>query len=469
MSKGKELVKNTLIILIGKFCTQFITFLLIPLYTYFLSTEEYGRVDLIVTYIGLFVPVVTIQLEMAMFRFLIDERNNENEKSKIFTNISITILLLILIFTFIYLLICLNFDFPYKVTLYTCVIATILSNVMLQASRGLGKNVKYSIGCALAGILNITFNLIFVVILKWQGNGVLVSTSLSNILCFVYLFISNKSFNLMNMKTLDKNNIKKYLKYSFPLVPNSIMWWIINASDRTIISIFIGASANGIYAVSHKFSTIIASLYNIFNMSWTESSSLHIKDDDNNLFFSNTLEKVLMLSSALCCCMLSILPLCFRYIVGAEYNNAYIYIPALIIGCFLNIIISFIGGIYVGLRKTGEVAKTSFLSGIINIVINLLLVEKLKIWASAISTIIAFAIMCIYRLIDIQKYVSLKIKLKDIFVISIQFIIVISLYYSKNIYLYVLNVIIAIIISIVINKDIVVYFFKTILKKLKLN
>ena len=71
-NKGKELVKNTAIISFGKMCTQLVSFLLMPFYTAVLSTQEYGIVDLIVTYGQLFLPVFTLQLEQALFRFLID-------------------------------------------------------------------------------------------------------------------------------------------------------------------------------------------------------------------------------------------------------------------------------------------------------------------------------------------------------------------------------------------------------------
>lgn len=471
MSKSKELAKNTLIIMLGKICTQFISFLLIPFYTYFLTTKEYGQVDLIITYIGLFVPVITIQLEMSMFRFLIDCRNDEKSQKKVFTNIIGTVMGLLIAFSSLYLLVSLIFNYSYKISLYLCIVATIFSNLFLQCARGLGNNTKYSIGCVIAGISNIILNLILILGFKMQGNGVLIATTLSNLLCSLYIFISNKLYKLFDISAINKSLTKKYLKYSFPLVPNSIMWWIINASDRTIITIFIGAAANGIYAVSHKLATIIASLYNIFNLSWTESSSLHIDDDDKDEFFSDTFKKVLLFFSAICCCMISVLPLCFNVIISSNYGEAYLYIPALVVGSFLNIIITFIGGIYIALKKTTAVAKTSFWSGIINIIINLLFVKIIGVWASAISIILAFLIMCIYRMVDVQKYVKLKIGWKCYIIIILQFAISIILYYVNNFYLNIVNLIIMIISSIILNRYILIALKQILLnrkqKKLK--
>ena len=83
MNRGEKLLKNTIIISIGKICTSFITFLLLPIYTGILSTEEYGIVDLVNTLIYLLVPLVTLQLEQAVFRNLIESRNNFEKQSEI--------------------------------------------------------------------------------------------------------------------------------------------------------------------------------------------------------------------------------------------------------------------------------------------------------------------------------------------------------------------------------------------------
>ena len=70
--KKKELIKNTIILFIGKTSTQLISFFLLPLYTAYLSTKEYGIVDLIQTYVTLFVPIISIQSGMSVFRRVSD-------------------------------------------------------------------------------------------------------------------------------------------------------------------------------------------------------------------------------------------------------------------------------------------------------------------------------------------------------------------------------------------------------------
>ena len=87
MNKNKEFVKNTIILFIGKFATQFMSFLLLPLYTHYLLNEDYGTVDLLQTYISLFIPIFTLRIDSAVFRFLIDKRNQEEEIKNILSNV----------------------------------------------------------------------------------------------------------------------------------------------------------------------------------------------------------------------------------------------------------------------------------------------------------------------------------------------------------------------------------------------
>ena len=74
MNREKELFKNTAIVGIGKISTQVITFFLLPVYTALLSTEEYGIVDLLNTLVMLLVPIISFQIEQAIFRYLVESR-----------------------------------------------------------------------------------------------------------------------------------------------------------------------------------------------------------------------------------------------------------------------------------------------------------------------------------------------------------------------------------------------------------
>lgn len=463
MEKNKELIKNTIIILLGKFCTQFLSFFLLPLYTNILSANEYGIYDLIVTYVALFVPVISLQMEMAIFRELIDVRSNCKKTSKIISSGIYSVVLQFIICLIGYYLISIFINIPYKNYIILNILAVMVSSVFMQIARGLGKNVEYSISSVIAGVSTILLNILFLVVLKFNVDGMIISAILSNIFAAIYIFISCKLYKKIKYSSVNKQTIHKLLNYSLPLVPNGLIWWIINVSDRTIISIFLGTGANGIYAVSNKFSSILMQIFNIFNLSWTESASLHINDEDKNEFFSGVFNKTLKYSLVVCLLIIVALPFLFNILISQSYSEAYIYIPILLVGMIFNIIVSFLGSIYVAKKLTKEVAKTSFSAGVLNILINVFLVKYIGIFAAAISTVLAFLIMSIFRIVDVQKYVKLKINFKEFSIVLLLFLISLLLYYFNNTLISAIYLVLVIAYVFIDNKN----YINLILKKAK--
>lgn len=463
MEKNKELIKNTIIILLGKFCTQFLSFFLLPLYTNILSANEYGIYDLIVTYVALFVPVISLQMEMAIFRELIDVRSNCEKTSKIISSGIYSVVLQFIICLIGYYLISIFINIPYKNYIILNILAVMVSSVFMQIARGLGKNVEYSISSVIAGVSTILLNILFLVVLKFNVDGMIISAILSNIFAAIYIFISCKLYKKIKYSSVSKQKIHKLLKYSLPLVPNGLIWWIINVSDRTIISIFLGTGANGIYAVSNKFSSILMQIFNIFNLSWTESASLHINDEDKNEFFSGVFNKTLKYSLVVCLLIIVALPFLFNILISQSYSEAYIYIPILLVGMIFNIIVSFLGSIYVAKKLTKEVAKTSFGAGVLNILINVFLVKYIGIFAAAISTVLAFLTMSIFRIVDVQKYVKLKINFKEFSIVLLLFLISLLLYYFNNTLISAIYLVLVIVYVFIDNKN----YINLILKKAK--
>lgn len=463
MNKKKDLLKNTIMLFLGKCCTQFISFFLLPLYTSILTTKDYGLADLITTYIYLLVPVLSLQLESSVFRFLIDKRNDEEEKNRIISSTIIGTLIMIIITILISIIIYQFFKIEYFLLIILNIIVNIFSNVFLQITRGLGDNKKYTVGTTLIGSTNVIFNVIFLVILKYSIEGIFLSSFISNLICIIYLLFTIKIFKYFNIKKCNKKLLKSLLKYSLPLIPNGIAWWVINTSDRTIITLFLGSSFNGIYAVSTKFSNLYINLYNIFHIAWVETASLNINSKDRNEFFTDIINAVLKLFCSICLLAIAILPFIFKYLVNVEYSEAYLYIPILLIATLFNVVINLFSVIYIALKLTKEIMKTSILSAILNIIFNLMFIKILGLYASSLSTLLSFLILMIYRYFNIKKYINLKFDKKFILEVSLIFIIILLMYYKNILIGNIISLIIVIIYSFIINKEIlkkIIYLLK---------
>ncbi len=467
MSKKKELAKNTIIIFAGKVSTQLISFLLLPLYTSYLVTEEYGFVDLITTYVTLIVPIITLELEMSVFRYLVDARKDREETKKVFSNNFLILLVSLLIFAIGYLIVTCFWKFDYRFLILFDIIICTFSGNFLQIARGVGRTLDYAISCIITGVSTILLNILLIVVFRLGAFGMITAIAVANGLGALYLFIRLKMWQYVDFKKKDQKLIKEMYHYSIPLVPNGISWWIVNASDRTIITAILGTAANGIYAVSNKFPTILSSLLGIFNLSWSESAALYINSPDRDEFFSDISNTVTKLFTCLGVGMIACMPFVFPILVNSSYDEAYYYIPILVLGAVFNVIICLYSAVYIAKKMTKQVATTSILGAIINIVINIGLVHFIGLYAAALSTAISYFVMMVYRHYDLKKYMNITYEKGLLFKTICIFTFAIIIYYQRNIYLDIISLVVVVIYSVYMNKDFLKTSFVTVFSKLK--
>lgn len=451
MEREKQLAKNTLIITASKLLTQATNFLLLPLYTAKLSPTAYGIVDLFNTYIYLLSPLITLQLENALFRFLVDVRANEEGKEKYISTITISVLInsLIALVVIGFLGFYIKIDYWYFLAIN--VFFTVGTNLLLQIARGLGNNKIYAFGNALMSIITVVLNVVFIVLFNLGAEGLFGAYLIAHIVAIIYIFIKTEIYKYTNIKKFELKVLKELLNYSIPLIPNQLSWWIINASDRTIISSFINIAANGVYSVANRFSTAYITFYNIFNVAWQESAALSIEDEDSGEYFSKIINSMFDIFSIMLLLILSIMPFIFSFLVNEKFSEAYNLIPILMIGAFLNIIVGLISVVYIAKKQTKKLANTSIAAGLINLILDLIFVKKFGLYASAGSNVIAFLILVIYRYLDVQKSVKIKFDARKVLFFTGLTTITLLSYYQPNIYMQVIVLFIVIIYGIFIN------------------
>lgn len=466
MNRNKELAKNTAIITIGKMSTQFLNFFLLPLYTTILSTEEYGLVDLFVTYTSLLMPIVLFQVDQAVFRFLIDERQNEQGQRRVLSTSIGFAALQSLVVIVLFCLVQPFISIQHKWFLLLNILASVTSNMMSQVARGMGDNVTFALGSFASATTQIILNIVLLVVIKMGVTGMLVATVLGHLGCTFVVLIRDKVYKYVSSKEFDRNTLVNILKYAFPLIPNALCWWVLNASDRTIVLFFLGTAANGLLSIGHKFSTVYITIYNIFNLSWTESASLHMNDKDRDVFFTDVINQMFQLFMCVGIGIIACMPFAFSILVNEKFSAAYGIIPVFMLASMLNVVVGLYSVIYVALKKTKEIAKTSIYSGIINIVVHLVLVKFVGLYAAAISSTVAFAIMAVYRYIDLKKYIDVPLNKKKTFLCVLLMVITCAIYYSRSVILQILDLLVVAAVSVVLNKKIINAIVKGILGKI---
>ena len=433
MNQYKSLIKNSFLFAIGSIGSKAISFFMLPLYTRMLTTSDYGQLDILQTTISLLIPLVTFQVVEAVFRFSVDMRDKDSA-SKVLTN-GIFLCLIGMLITLLLFPIFNNFEpfATYTTMFYLIMFLTIFHGIIKQFVRGLEKIKTFVAADLIYTGSFVTFNIVFLVNLRMGLRGYFLSMVLAHLVAIIVLIIFGNVFKYLNLKSFNKKLLKTMLIYSIPLIPNGLMWWVMNVSDRYILTYFLGFDATGIYSVSYKFPSLITLMNSIFFMAWQLSAMQEYGKEGYDNFYKNifgVLSSFLLLITAVV--LLILKPLMSVFVADAFYES-WKYVPLLLVGTVFQAFSSFFGTNYTASKKTKGAFTTSVYGAIVNIGINLLLIPIWGIQAAAFSTMLAYLTMWLLRLFDTKKFVKIKIDWKSlIFSIVLIGIQIVGLYTITN-------------------------------------
>lgn len=408
MNQKKQLMKNTIIIAIGKLSTQVISYILLPLYTAKLSPSEYGNYDFVCTLSLFLCPIITLLMEESMFRYLIDAESKMQRKRIISQTIIYTFFGTIL-FTILAAVI-MNIWTEYSAAYITAIITFVISNTLIglsnALSRGLGKIKLYSVSNFILGISTIILNIVFILGINAGAEGLLWANTIANSLTAIVIFAILKLPTYIGK--LNKPLMIDMIKYSVPLVPNSISWSIINMSNRLILTNMVSSAANGIYAMASKFPNIISVVYGYFYTAWKESAARIVKEDNKNDYYNSIYHDAKRFLYAITICLIAAMPFVFPIFINETYDEAYIYIPIIMIATYYSNLSSFYGGIFSAYKDTKIMGSTTIVAAILNVVIMCVFVNQFKIYAACFSMLIANLIVYFYRKKKLRRYIKLR-------------------------------------------------------------
>ena len=464
MNQKKQLLKNTVIIAIGKLSTQIVSFLLLRLYTSKLTTAEYGTYDFLVTLSTFLLPIITMLMEESMFRFLIDAEDLKSKKRVITATIAYTTVGTI-IFTLITGIAMGMMQYEYAIVFLLFIISNILIGLSNALASGTGKIKLYSFSNFILGASTIALNIVFIVGFKWGVNGLLWSNTVANSITAIVVLMKLHLPQFISKKDLDKKTMSEMLRYSIPLVPNNLSWIIISLSDRLMLTWMIGANANGLYSIANKFPNIIYTFYGFFSTAWKESAARILKEENKVEYYNSIYKDIKFFLKAIVLGLIVIMPFAFPLLVDSSYNEAYIYIPALVISIYYTNMSNFYGGIFTAYKNTKIMGSTTVVAAIMNVVLNLVFIPRFGIWAATLSTLISNVIVFAYRRYRLKEYIRLNEEFNYAFWILL--VITLITYYKNNMILNIIMFIVVLAYCIITNKNFIKKTLQPILNKIK--
>ena len=417
MSKNKynTQMSNTLLISMGTFGSKILVFLMVRFYTGYLTPSDYSTADLITQTANLLFPLISVGIADGVFRFVMDENS---DKRSVFTVGFRCITVGALAFFLIAPLLRLVEDFKgyvWLIVVYT--LAACYHSLCVNFLRGVGKTGLF----ALQGIINtalvIAFNIAFLAFFDMGITGYVLSVVLADTLSTVFLVVKERLWNEFTLHP-QKGILKPMLKYSIPLIPTTVFWWITSVSDRYMVNEIIGSDANGLYAVAYKLPTILTLVSTMFMQAWQYSAVVEAKEDKTeHAKFFETVWRSFQAVMFLCGSgIIALTKPMMKVLTSSEFFGSWKYVPLLSVAMVFAAFTSFMGTVYTLNKNSMMSFLTAFIGAGSNIALNLILIPKIGVQGAAIATVASYMLVFAVRCVSIKRYIPFKLYIPHIII-----------------------------------------------------
>ena len=412
-SKYELLINNTLLISIGTFGSKILTFLMTRFYTEALTPSDYGEADLIIQTANLLIPLVSAGIADGVFRFVLETDDEHTAKRKSifsagFYTISAGTAILAALSSFISIP---GFLSEYKWLLIWFISASCYHSLCAQFIRGEGKTRLFAYQGVLNTVLVIVFSILFLSVFEAGTRGYIISIALADSICALYLAAGQKLWRLMDIH-LKSGMWRKMMRYSLPLVPAALFWWITSVSDRYMITWFLGSGANGIYTVASKIPAIITLISGMFLEAWQFSAVRESRGSRRSYisFYTNIWSMFLTVMFTGGIIIIAFSPAAIRLLAASEYYSAAEYLPILTAAAILSSLVSFMGSVYIVTKRSSLSFLTTAAGAVFNIILNFLLIPThLGIYGAAVATLCSYLLSFLIRIISIRNILPFRI------------------------------------------------------------
>lgn len=435
-NKLKGLFNNSIIFFVSDVLTKGISFLLIPIYTYNLSKEEYGYIDLYEVFIMLAVPIISLMVFESLLRYIYEYQN----KRMVLNNSLILVFFSGCLTFWIALILKIIFSNYPIIELFIIIFLQSIFYCYLHYYRGINKLTFFMFGSILVAVCNLIFQLLMIIQFDMGIIGYLYANIISLLVSTCLLIILG--FNNLKYLLSDFNMglIKELMNFGIPLVPNKIMWWAINSASKVIVLIFLGVTANGILAVSSK----LPGLINLFSSVFLKAWQLTLYEDDQNERIFNLILKAYVLFFALLISILTIFDeKLFSLFISSKFSDAFNYIPYFLISAMFLSLSGYVGSIFMKEKNTRFILYSSIIAAVLNIVTNLLLIHILGLYSVTIAAIISYAFLFMFRINEAKKIIKIDLSISYYLLITTLILIEVlknasNIFYYVNICLFIL-------------------------------
>lgn len=414
-NKYTNLLLNSLLFAINAFATKFVVFLLVPLYTYFMSPKEYGITDMSLTVISLVTPLATLSIADSAVRYIVGDQGREDRYVALSFWITLLSVVIVSLLTPFLDLSVFGGLGKYKVQFVFAYAASALLQLCSEVARGRGEVRLIPVCAAISSITTCILAGGLIGLCGLTVGGYFISVTVGPLFAVCIYLTTGRLFVLICVGTRNlfdegkcssspsKKILQSMLSYSLPLIPNSLFWWISTSINRFFITGMLGVGASGLFAAAGKVPGLLNTAYSVFQQAWQLSAFQEAKNMGLGQFFSRVFMALQALMLVLCSALSFFAPIVAALFLQGEFFESWPIMTVLLLANLLSVFNAFFGTIYTTTMNTGYIMKTTAVGAVTCLVLTPLLLVPLGVLGACIASCCGNAVVLAMRAMDSKK------------------------------------------------------------------
>ncbi len=394
----KRLGKHSVIYGLGGLVSRILAVLLLPLYTHYLSTSDYGQIETLVALVTVLTIILRFGISSAFFRFYFDAEDDNGRRLVLRTSFWFTMAMatfgLVAVVALATPISQWLFGEPGAANLVRASAVALWAQMNYEQLASLFRVEERSVGFVIASLTNVALTVgatvLLVVVLDKGPLGVIVGNLTGTLL--VYLALLGYRREQLGLQ-VDRGLLRRMNHFGMPLVPSALLLWVTNFSDRFFLVKLTDTAEVGLYSVGVRIASAMVLLLTAFRMAWPAFAYSIKNDEEARRTYAWVLTYLVVLSSWIAAALTLVSPWLVTWLTAPEFASA-----SRVVGPLAFAAVSF-GGFIVLSIGIGRARRTQFtwvvtgVAAVVNVTLNLTLIPSYGMMGAAIATVAAYTVM----------------------------------------------------------------------------
>lgn len=420
LNEYRRLASDIFTFIMGTVLTKAIQFILMPLYTGYMTSDAYGIAELTNSLAELFFPIATLCIYEAAFRYAVDPEFEDSKLIAAVIRVMIISLCMGLIVTLTGRIV---FGYPYAVYLFFILYAYSIRMCMAYYVRGKGFTKVFAMSGVVNALSLFVFNIVFLVILRTEVKGYLISIGLSYCVSALYLLIKGRIVHRIHLHADSGSDLNILLRYCIPLIFYNVLYWFTTISGRYLLMWFTDSSTAGKYVAAIKIAAVINVIQQAVYAAFQLNSARMYGEKGKEIYYSHIINLLISIYCTFGAFIVCLTPFLAQITLKNDFYSAGCYLPVIMLAALINCISSLLGTMYSVYKKTQRMVGVSIAGAIVNTGVGLALTPLWGVWGICIASVCCYSCQTICKFFDIRKFCKIRYNYRliitDILILSI--------------------------------------------------